>query len=267
MLYRALLCRSLFAASAILLAAAATASAQWVGAVCAAGGSDYLQTTAANIDLSTSGFGVITLTSNPNFSATGAGNVDTIVQRQEDAVVNGNGSPSVPAQILDLSLTATGVMNTNTFLYNIFVTLDPTNLPLNTGTITINGDASGGTFSTCINVYLLATFVPTNGGPALPPFMPGAACQLGCNQGPFSWTSTIPINAFLVIGPYPAFNANEHTGLPVNYVDFYFAGAAAESCTVAGAAFNQTVQQAPQSETLAGPLAGQWLDLGLDMRR
>jgi len=125
--------------------------------------------------------------------------------------------------------------------------------------ITISGNASGGTFTTSSTngYYFEVDYMPTDGGPAIAPFTnytppPGTPTPCTLGGGPFTWSSTPPVNAFLLLAGYPAFNANQYTigTLPVNYVTgFYLTGTAMQSCSVPslGFAFSQTVQQAPAS--------------------
>jgi hypothetical protein len=123
--------------------------------------------------------------------------------------------------------------------------------------ITINGNASGGTYTTCTNVYLQVSFMQTDGSDdPIAPFTPGAACTLGntspCTNTttPYSWSSTSPTGAYLLSAVYPAFNANQHTGAPVNYVpDFYLTQTTTQSCTVNAFTFSQTTQLAQASST------------------
>lgn len=262
MLCRIATWRLLNIVGAVVLFTALTASAQvtCTSPACVAGGSDYFQTTAASVTLPDSlGFGTaaIPLISLPNDNEVTAHLVDTIIQRQEDAGVEPTGGTAIPSLTWDLSLLAPAVLNTgNGFEYNLYVTLDRDAVPVNMGMITINGNATGGTYTTCTNVYLQVSFMPTNGGPPIATFTPGAACTLGntppctTDTTPYPWSSTPPTGAYLLTAVYPAFNANQHTSSPPLYVpDFYPTQTTTQSCSVGSFTFMQTTQLAQASST------------------
>jgi hypothetical protein len=145
-------------------------------------------------------------------------NTDTIVQRQADAVING---PSVPIQLTALQLESTGPVP----LFGnipIFVSLDPANLSKDTGTITITGSLSGGTFSSFFDVFFDICTAPGVNGIGC-----GTGTSLGTgnfalqSQGPQGWLPTPPPDAQEVKGAFGDQAANTHTGLPDNEVDFF----------------------------------------------
>jgi len=95
----------------------------------------------------------------------GPGNTDTIIQRQANADLTN--PAAIPIQITTLSMESTLPVNVNGNLFNVFVNLDPANYARDTGTMTITGNTTtGGTFSSMLNVYFAAQFIPLNQGNA-----------------------------------------------------------------------------------------------------
>jgi hypothetical protein len=190
-------------------------------------GSDYLMTAPNAFNFKGyMGFGIVLLKGKPNLI--GQCCVSVIFQRQEDAPINGD---AVPIQIVDLSLEGTAPEKPkNGFHYNVSLTLDPTQLPNDTGTMKIYGDQTGGTFVASCMVYIIATFMPTDGGPAIAPFMGNIELNTSLFTNHFNkWTPTPPLHIYLFTAPYPAQQANEHTSKPLNYVDFYISTFVTES--------------------------------------
>jgi len=224
----------------VVLFFAFTASAQNEVSV----GTDYLLTGPGTyFDLTARGFSAnVAFKSNPSkqycLMISGGNNQncseDTIIQRQQDTPIDG--ATQTPIQIVYLSLcsanTAGGgapgicyqVLNNNGFRYIIYATLDPRALPNDTGTITFSGDNTGGTMSSSFTVNLLATFVPTDGGPPLSPFR----ASFTVTSSGTAWTSTEPPSQyFTVTAPYPAQQANVNTSFPARpgvivLVNFFF---------------------------------------------
>ena len=206
------------------------------GAPCVALGSDYLQTQPGSNFNFGPGIGVVNFMGLP----IGPGNTDTIVQRQADAFI-GNGS-SIPIQLVALSMESTAPVNVGGSFFDVFVTLDPANLGKDVGTMSIMGTLGGGTFSSSFDVFFDAHFVPVGGGPGTH-FLD----NILLSNGGSSWSPTPPPNAVIVTGPFGNQDANTHTGLPSNFVDFW-------PCSVApciedsGGAAHHVVRTAPSPE-------------------
>jgi len=100
----------------------------------------------------------------------GPGGADTIIQRLADATING---PPIPIQITGLQLVSTNWMALG-LPFPIYVSLDLNQLANDTGTMTIDGTAAGGTFDSTLNVYFdICTAVGVNGAGC------GAGTELG----------------------------------------------------------------------------------------
>jgi hypothetical protein len=120
-------------------------------------GTDYLTTGAGTQFDFGSPFGVVNFKGLP----VGPGSTDTIVQRTQDAEING--SP-ITTQLIQLSLQSVAPVNLGGNFYDVFVKLDPTKLALDTGSMTIDGGIGGGTFSSTLDVFFDAQFVPLGSG-------------------------------------------------------------------------------------------------------
>ncbi len=190
----------------VLLASFSTALAQETVAL----GSDYFQSVAGNGDSSGtwfnfgSGIGVVDFQGVPigNFNGLNVGNTDTIVQRQADATLN---MGSVPIQLVALSLGSTAPVLVGGNLYNVSLTLQ--NKVASTGTITIMGNLSGGTFTSSLSVFFDAFFKPVAGGS---PFDIKSEVTL-TNAGAV-WSSTPEAGTLLVHGAFGDQIANCHNG-------------------------------------------------------
>lgn len=179
-------------------------------------GSDYFQTQAGTFD-TIPGIGVVDFMGVPF----GPGGTDTIIQRQADAVING---PAIPIQIIGLQLESTAPVTVSPSgpTIPIFISLDPLNLANDTGTMSIVGSVTGGTFNSSLNVYFdICTAVSDDNGVGC-----GSGTTLGTgmldlvNSGD-SWSPTPLAGDVLVTGPFGDPAANLHTGLPSNEVDFF----------------------------------------------
>jgi hypothetical protein len=83
--------------------------------------------------------------------------------------------------------------------------------------MTISGSTSGGTFSTTLNLWFDAHFVPTGGGTAPADIVE----DLTLASSDSNWRPTPPAGAIVVNGPLGDLNANLHSGLAANQVDFF----------------------------------------------
>jgi hypothetical protein len=174
-------------------------------------GSDYFQTQAGTF-INVGGFPV-PLMGNP----VGPGVTDTIIQRQADATLGG---APIPIQLTALSLESVAPVNIGGSFFDVFVTLDPANLSLDTGTMTMSGTPAGGTFSSILDIFYRVRLVPVGGGPPTDSF--GNALMLGLD----SWAPTPLPGTLLISGVDEGAAAqdqaaNHHTGLDSTEVDFF----------------------------------------------
>jgi len=200
----------LFAALIVALAVTAGAKAQVQDVVVL--GSDYFETTTGTFF--NSPWGKVDLKGYP----IGPGLTDTIAQRSSNVVING--SPG-PLQITALSLESTSPISG---IGNIFVTLNPADLSMDTGQITINGSLSGGTFNSFFDVFFDICTAPGPGGVgcaggATPIYSNPTALTLSSSGA--SWLPTPPPGAVVVTGQVGDLAANVHTGLTLNETDFF----------------------------------------------
>ena len=152
-------------ALALALAAAApgTARADIIGA-----GTDYFSTvpgsgTSGTYDSNVPSIGLVDFKGVP-FGGS-LGNTDTIIQRTADITINGSAGP--------LLITALQLESTN-LSTPIFISLDPTLLSSDTGTMTIVGNSSGGTFDSALNVFFDVCTTPG---------VNGVGCGIGAELG------------------------------------------------------------------------------------
>jgi hypothetical protein len=153
-----------------------------------------------------------------------AGTADTMVQRQADAIITGapGTAAPIPIQLVCLSLKSIAPVKLKGTFFDVFVTLDPTHLAQDTGTMTISENAAGtgGTFTSSLTVFFEADFVAVSGGAGFKVFAQKSITNTGS-----TWSSTPPNGTFLVTGPDDNSSAdqlaNKHTGLASNEEDFY----------------------------------------------
>ena len=114
-------------------------------------GSDYLQTQPGS-SFDFGGFiGVVNFTGLP----IGPGLTDTIVQRQQNAYLDPDGTAApIPIQLVALSLESTAPVNVGGSFFDVFVTLDPSDASTGTMTISANAAGTGGTFTSTLDVLL-----------------------------------------------------------------------------------------------------------------
>jgi len=182
---------------------------------CVVLGTDYFSTQTGTF-FNLPGVGNISLTGNP----IGPGNTDTEVQRQANATINGG---SIPIQITALSLE--GTLNA----VPIFVTLNPLDLALDRGTMTIDGSLVGGTFTSSLDVFFDVCLAPGTGGVGCAPgTSPIFADDIVLTNTGATWGPTPPPGGCLVTGPVGSQAADCHTGLASNQDDFFLVGTNAE---------------------------------------
>ena len=116
-------------------------------------GSSYFHTSSTIIDFGGS-IGSVNLVGN----AIGPGNTDTIIERQADAIING---PAIPIQLRALSLTSSAPINIGGIFFDVFVTLNPANLDKDTGTMSVAGTRTQGTFDAFLNAFIVGQFHAT----------------------------------------------------------------------------------------------------------
>lgn len=177
------------------------------GASCVALGSDYFQTLMGTNFNFGGPIGMVDFMGKP----IGPGATDTIVQRQADAVINGN---AIPIQLVALSLASTAPVDIMGSFFDVFITLNPD--IASTGQMMIMGSLAGGTFSSSFNVAFDAHFVPVGVGQPFDIFN-----EITLSNSGSPWSPTPPPGSLIVSGPFGDQSANMHTGLPSNYVDFW----------------------------------------------
>ena len=189
-------------------------------------GSDYFQTTSASLTLS--GIGTVNLVGNP----IGPGNTDTIIQRQQDAIIGG---APIPIQMTALSLESTAPVNIGGSFFDVFVTLDSSKLSMDTGTLSVTGTLAGGTFTSTFDLFYDARFVPVTTG-----LQPDVFGSVVLNNAGTAWFPTPSAGQVLVSGldcdpgllPCTTTQlaadqaANNHSGLAADEVDFFTPGGA-----------------------------------------
>jgi hypothetical protein len=200
-------------------------------------GSDYLRTQPGTFINFGNGIGVVQLKTKPK-PCRPCG-TDTIVQRLDDAVVKpgGKGTP-IPIKMGDLSLQSTSRVNVGGSFFDVFVTLDPSNLKNDLGQFNIseNSTGKGGTYTSFFDVFYEADFTPVGKGPGFSLFG-----DLSLSNGGADWQNrpSIP-DPTLVLGLVGDQNANLHTNLGPGQMDFFLSGTLAEcgsnGCLVTGPA-------------------------------
>ena len=177
-------------------------------------GTDYLRTAdVTSFDLGPGG---------PSVELKGTpvrGTADTVVQRQEDAR---SGNP-IRIQMVELSLASKSPLTIGgQGPCQVAVTLDKSKN--STGTMTIKedrgffGGQKKGTFTSSIDVNFTATFTDASGAPCRPPLSDHANLT---SQGFTVWQHDPPKGALLVNGQRGDQNANLHSGLQGDELDFF----------------------------------------------
>jgi hypothetical protein len=184
-------------------------------------GSDYLATVPGTFFNFGPGIGSVSFIGNP----IGPGNTDTIVERLANATLTpGGASATIPIQLVTLSLESNSPVNIGGTLFNVSVTLDPANLSRDTGQMTIfeNSLGMGGTFSSFLNVFFEAKFVPVGGGSGMTVFN-HLVLRNGYKGVGALWVSTPAPGFVQVPGSCGDQSANLHSGCPAGNVDFFIA--------------------------------------------
>jgi hypothetical protein len=147
------------------------------------------------------------------------GNTDTIVQRLNDPNVTPGGPPvTINTMLTNLSLESSAPVSLGGNAYDVFVTLNPADLALDTGQLQVSLDAAanGGTYSSTLNVYFEAQFTQV-GNPSNTFDVPDNVTLSGNGE----WSTTPASGTFLLYGPFGDIGADIHTGLPDGEVDFF----------------------------------------------
>jgi hypothetical protein len=221
---------------------------------CVAKGTDYFMTVPGTTAFDFGpGIGVVNFVGR-SLALPGLGVTDTIVQRLGDAQFN---SP-VNLMLTALSLKDASPINIGGSFFDVFVALDPAHLANDTGSMTISGNLNGGTFTSTLNVFFTANFVPVTTGN---PFTVSSSTSL-VNTGT-SWGPR-PLSVGLLVTCADDDSAadqgcNHHTGLASNEVDFYTVvanvdGTPTGSSTVHNGPHGVTDTQVPEPAT--SPLIG-----------
>ena len=141
----------------------------------------------------------------------GPGSTDTIVQRTSNITIGSSGS---------LLMTGLSLVSTN-LSTPIYITLNPNKTADDTGTINILGSATGGTFSTTLELYLDICTAAGAGGVGCGSGTLLATQSLVLNSTDPYWAPTPPAGAVIVSGPVGNQAADVHTGLGTGQVDFF----------------------------------------------
>jgi hypothetical protein len=208
---------AVFALSVLALASAWPAAAQIPIVV---KGTDYFETVGVATD-DIPGIGTVGFVGNP-LDPGKLGTTDTIVQRLNDVDLS-SGSGMTDIQITALSLKSAAPVNVGGSFFDVFVTLDPNPTGSHDmGTITIHGDANGGTWDSTLDVFFDAKLVEV-GNPGNTQTLTGLDLML--NSTGALWGPTPPPGVLLISGLVGDLAANNHTDLinnaDIHQVDFW----------------------------------------------
>lgn len=188
-------------------------------------GSDYLMTADGIFFDFGPGIGPVPFKGMP----IGPGLTDTIVQRQEDAILGppyvGN-SDTIPIELVALSLMSVNPVNVSGSFFDVLVGLTPGTR--STGSMTVNHEfpdngtpAPEGTFTSFFDVFFDASFEPIGGGQG---FVVSNIIRLKTAEPAF-WSHEPLPGSVIVEGPVGDQDANRHVGpIPLTFADFYLIG-------------------------------------------
>jgi len=208
-----------------------------------AAGTDYLQTgPGTQAKLPFGGGMTVTLKGVPIKSTTGKfGNTDTAIVHQQANFTTGGPSHdttptvTVPIRVLALNLEGTVAASSPAgATCTVHVNLAP--FPLSTGELMLTVKTpTGGAYTSTLNLNVQITFTPVGAGTTCYPPIPSFPCTMsqGATGVAGTWTTTPQPGEFLVPGPYPDPAANQHSGLPAGFVDFYISGIQTDSAATA----------------------------------
>jgi hypothetical protein len=179
-------------------------------------GTDYLAVLPGT-QVNLAPFGMIDFKGNP----IGPGDTSISYHRLTDALIGGG---PVPILLTAVSLESVSPVLFNSSFFDLFVTIDPTKLETDTGTIDISGSLSGGSFTTQMTVSVIGRAVKV-GDPTVTQNLPR---QVVLNNPGANWVTNPPPGTVLVPGPdngsQADLQANLHSGLDSNEVDFFPSG-------------------------------------------
>jgi hypothetical protein len=193
-----------------------------------AAGSDYFTTgTGTALTIMSKAIPLTGVPIDPN----NLGNTDTIVQRMGDAVftadLSGSATPDTPSVTIPITVSAlqlTGTFGSGTSACTMNITIQAS--PASSGTMTLMVTTpTGGTYTANLDIYYVVTFTPTATNTlGCPPTMTNNHKLSLTEKIPGGWSTTPIANEVIVPGAYPDPNANQHSGLPPGYVDFFTSG-------------------------------------------
>jgi hypothetical protein len=241
-----------------LIAAGATSGLGNAQIAAVVAGTDYLQTTSGTQVTLPFGEGTVALHGVPITSTTHKyGSTDTAIVKETDAVfVPSNPGPDTPStatvniRMEALHLQGTLLDTVTGTNCTVNVTLAPT--PPSVGQLVLTAtSATGGTYMSTLTVNVQITFTPA--ASCYPP-IPLAQCTM--SQGKGTWSIHPVAGEFLVHGAYGDLAANDHTGRPAGYFDFYISSLQTDTSETALHAVCEAYQEQGQpcpSGTQPGP--------------
>jgi hypothetical protein len=153
----------------------------------------------------------------------GPGGSSIVIEHTSSVVVNGGAAPFLLTLLAAHSAAPVMIGGHD---YDLSIALDPAHLAQDVGTITIDGNASGGSYTVTSDYYINETLTSVTGPPTT---IVMNAHVIGSSLAPGTWSATAPAGTFLLPGPFDnraaALAGNVHAGLPtVDLVDFFPTG-------------------------------------------